>query len=79
MAKAIAVIQAVFAGPNGAIIVSYTVAIDDGKNFSADASVSLSQTIAQFYTAARAKVAADCASRGSTVLPTDVIICGGPA
>lgn len=79
MSKAVAVINSVVSDPNGNVRVYYSVAIDDGKNFAADAPVSFTQTIPQFFTAARAKVAADCASKGSTVLPNDVIICGGPA
>lgn len=79
MAKAVAVIKDVYSDPSGAVRVAYTVAIDDGKNFSADAPVSFAQTIPQFFTAARKKVAEDCASKGSTVLPADVVICGGPA
>lgn len=79
MSRAIATIQNVTAQQDGSIRVIYTVAVDDGTNFSADAPVSFSQTIPQFFTAARNKVSADCASKGSTVLPSDVIICGGPA
>jgi hypothetical protein len=78
MAKAVAVIKDVYSDSSG-VRVAYTVAIDDGKNFSADAAVSFAQTIPQFFTAARNKVSKDCATKGSTVLPDDVIICGGPA
>lgn len=79
MARAVAVINAVVANPDGSVLVFYSVAIDDGKNFSSDSPVSFTQTIPQFFTAARNRVSADCAGKGSTVLPADVIICGGPA
>lgn len=54
MAKAVAVINRVRAEASGQLVVSYSVAIDDGKNFDAEAPVNLSQTLAQFFTAARA-------------------------
>lgn len=78
MARAVAVIKDVYSDSSG-VRVAYTVATDDGINFSADATVSLSMTIPQFLTAARQKVARDCETKGSTVLPADVVICGGPA
>lgn len=82
MPKAVAVIQGVVADANGVMTVNYSVAVGKengtGINFSANAPAGVELTLAQWKAAARNKVVQDCASKGITLLTTDVVICGGP-
>lgn len=84
MPKAVAVINNVYAGQNGALRVSYTVSVNmqDGTSeaFSSDAPAGETSglTLAQWKTAAQNKVISDCAGKGIIVNQLDVFILGGP-
>lgn len=82
--KAVVVINSIAVLPAQAdqtFTISYSVAINNngvGLNFAADVSVRTAQTIPQFQTAAKNKIVDDCAGRGITLTPADVIIFATP-
>jgi len=84
MVKAVATINSVnvlTAQADGTFTIFYTVAVNNsgvGLAWSADAPVTAAQTIPQFQTAAKNKIVDDCAGRGVTLTPADVIIFATP-